>query len=119
MKPAQPEKVEVDKTLADEVIEYKAPQPLKPSLLERPPIDSPLVKLKYSVSPSLQQELNKLSNKSEENSISHSYNMPNEVAVGTSCTNGGCKEVIFIFLKIIHLSFWRFYPIWHQNYRPI
>jgi cysteine/histidine-rich domain-containing protein len=94
VKPVEPEKVEIDKTLTDEVIEYKAPQPLKPSLLERPPFDSPLVKLKYSVSASLQQELNKMSNKSEENSIPHISNMSNEVAVGTSCTNGGCKEVI-------------------------
>jgi len=109
VKPAEPEKVEVDKTLTDEVIEYKAPQPLKPSLLERPPFDSPLVKLKYSVSASLQQELNKLSNKSEENSVSHNYNMSNEVAVGTSCTNGGCKEVIFIFLPLNLI--WRFYPL--------
>lgn len=92
MKPKEPEKVEVEKS--QEVIEYKAPEPIKPSLLERPPFDAPLVKLKYSISSSLQQEMDKVSTNSEKNSVSINNVRSSEIAVGTSCTNGGCREVI-------------------------
>lgn len=92
-KPIEPEKPEVDKSKANEIIEYKAPEPLKPSSLERPPFDSPLVKLKYSISATLQQEIdkNKMNPASNKDVINSSTD--GGVKVGAGCKNGGCQKV--------------------------
>jgi len=91
VKPAEPEKREVDKSTADQVIVQKTPQPLKPSALPRAPFNTPLVKLKSCFSPSLQKELEKL--KEKENESTHSAPAARkEIKVGTLCKNGGCNE---------------------------
>lgn len=93
VKPPEPEKIKIDKSKADEIIEYKAPEPIKPSTLERPPYDSPLVKLKSSISPSLSQELEKKMAQGENASSMVTTPFSDEVKVGALCKNGGCKEV--------------------------
>ncbi len=93
MKPEEPENPEVDKSKASEVIEYKAPEPLKPSSLLRPPFDSPLIKLKYSISASLQQELEKVKATDNSRQIVESNLSSDSIRVGASCKNGGCQQV--------------------------
>ena len=93
-KPAEPEKAEVDKSKANEVIEYKIPEPIKPSTLERPPFESPLTKLKYSVSASLKQELEKAKATEDPNPIVTYSSSSNNIRVGASCKHGGCQLVI-------------------------
>ncbi|XP_057380892.1 cysteine and histidine-rich domain-containing protein 1-like isoform X1 [Daphnia carinata] len=91
-KPVEAEKPEVDKSKASEIIEYKAPEPLKPSTLLRPPFDSPLIKLQYSVSASLQQELEKSkpTDNSSQTAINNSFS--DSIRIGASCKNGGCQQ---------------------------
>lgn len=48
MKPPEPERPAVDKSKADEVVEYKAPPAPVIQALERPAFDSPLVRVKNS-----------------------------------------------------------------------
>ena len=97
MKPQEPEKVE--KTVSLEEIENKVPEPLKQSFLERPPFESPLIRLKSTITATLQQELEKMKPIGIE--VPKSTN--NSVDVGTTCKNGGCKEV-FKKTKIIAIS---------------
>ncbi|GLH11776.1 Cysteine and histidine-rich domain-containing protein [Gryllus bimaculatus] len=89
VKPPEPEKPVVDKSKADEVIEYKAPEPLVREALERPSFDSPLMTLKVDVSPALAQQVQslKLGSNSQETPVS------SEIPIGTPCKNGGCKQV--------------------------
>ncbi|XP_046631656.1 cysteine and histidine-rich domain-containing protein 1-like [Daphnia pulicaria] len=91
-KPVEPEKPEVDKSKASEVIEYKAPEPIKPSSLLRPPFESPLIKLKYSISASLQQELEKVKATDNSSQIVENNFTSDGIRVGASCKNGGCKQ---------------------------
>lgn len=102
-KPVEPEKPEVDKSKASEVIEYKAPEPLKPSTLLRPPFDSPLIKLKYSISASLQQELEKSKATDTTAQTVVNNSSPDSVRVGACCKNGGCQQV-FLFKYLSHNS---------------
>lgn len=60
MKPPEPEKPVVDKSKADEVIEYKAPVPVVASTLERPPFDSPLTLMKPEIANQLQTQFESL-----------------------------------------------------------
>ena len=77
----------------NEVIEYKAPEPLKPSSLERPPFDSPLVKLKHSISATLQQELDKIKANPVAAEIVSLSSSVDGIRVGAGCRNGGCQKV--------------------------
>ena len=93
VKPVEPEKPQVDKSKTDEVIVYQAPQPVKQSLLERPPFDSTLVRLKTAISASLQQELDKLKDVSPAENLTVNVPVVGGIAVGTACKHGACKEV--------------------------
>jgi len=62
----------------------------KPAPLQRPPFDAPLIKLKSTISPSLQKELAKLAEtSSHENIIPVSRK---EITAGTLCKHGGCNQ---------------------------
>ncbi|XP_046391958.1 cysteine and histidine-rich domain-containing protein morgana [Ischnura elegans] len=87
VKPPEPEKPVVDKSKADEVIEYKAPQPLMRPSLKRPPLDAPLVELKPDViAPSL-KPTEVVSAASPQKAVAN-----NELKIGMLCKNRGCKK---------------------------
>lgn len=70
----------------------------KPAPLQRPPFDAPLIKLKSTISPSLQKELAKLAEtSSHENIIPVSRK---EITAGTLCKHGGCNQVSWIDIYI-------------------
>lgn len=92
-KPIEPEKPEIDKSKANEVIEYKTPEPLKPSTLERPPFDSPLIKLKYSISATLQKELDKAKADGSSGVAVKNSSISDGIQIGAGCKNGGCQVV--------------------------
>jgi len=87
VKPVEPEKPAAEKVVE---VPQMMNQPVKPPALERPPFDAPLIKLKTSISPSLQRELGKLveSNPNEGNTPT----LRKEITVGTLCKHGGCNE---------------------------
>ena len=83
-----------DKSKAADIIEYTAPSPIKPSTLERPPFDAPLVRLKSTISASLQKELYKKLEQKENGTLSIQSKVSDGViTAGTLCKNGGCKQV--------------------------
>ncbi|KAK6645104.1 hypothetical protein RUM43_001380 [Polyplax serrata] len=84
VKPPQPEKPEVDKSKAKEVVVCKAPLP-KVSTLERPPFNTPLVKMVPKVSPKLKSQIESIVKQQQETTKN------DEVTVGTNCKNRGCK----------------------------
>ncbi|KAL0281418.1 UNVERIFIED_CONTAM: hypothetical protein PYX00_002409 [Menopon gallinae] len=84
VKPPEPEKPKVEKTKSDEVYEYVAPTP-KVSTLERPPFDSPLVRLKPEISNALKAEIESVAAKKA------NADGEEEVQIGTTCKNSGCK----------------------------
>lgn len=94
VKAPEPEKLEVVKDNPENVNNEKILQPLKPSLLERPPFDSPMIKLKSTISSSLAQELAKIEcDGNVPNKVFNNHSSTNTIEVGTTCKNGGCKEV--------------------------
>lgn len=71
---------------------------MKVKLLQRPPFESPLERLKFSVSSSLVQELAK----ADPDQIEHStITSCSKIKHGTPCLNRGCKEVRKSKWKII------------------
>ncbi len=94
VKAPEPEKSEVVKDNTENIKNEKFLQPLKPSLLERPPFDSPMIKLKSTISSSLAIELAKIEcDGNVPNKVLKNYTSGNTMEVGTTCKNGGCKEV--------------------------
>jgi len=94
VKATEPEKSEVVKDNTENIKNEKFLQPLKPSLLERPPFDSPMIKLKSTISSSLAIELAKIEcDGNVPNKVLKNYTSGNTMEVGTTCKNGGCKEV--------------------------
>ncbi|XP_067011194.1 cysteine and histidine-rich domain-containing protein morgana [Anabrus simplex] len=89
-KPPEPEKPVVDKSKADEVIEYKAPEPT-PKALTRPSFDTPLTELKPEIAPGLSQQAESL--QKADDCIAQDSSVSTAIPVGTSCKNNGCKEV--------------------------
>lgn len=89
VKPPEPEKPVVDKSKADEIIEYKAPKELVRESLERPPYESKLVSLKVDVAPALVQQVQSL----EIGCNSSNLDSTSDIPIGTTCKNGGCKQV--------------------------
>ncbi|PNF28624.1 Cysteine and histidine-rich domain-containing protein [Cryptotermes secundus] len=88
-KPPEAERPPVSKSKSDEVIEYKAPQAPVFESLERPPFESPMVELQVEVSPALVQQVKSLTRPESRNPVG---SKAVEIAVGTSCKNGGCKQ---------------------------
>ncbi|XP_071449282.1 cysteine and histidine-rich domain-containing protein morgana isoform X2 [Hetaerina americana] len=85
----QVEKPIVDKSKADEVIVYKAPQPMVQPSLKRPPLDSQMVDLKPAViAPSLKQSAASV----EVSASSQTAVSQNELQIGMPCKNKGCKQ---------------------------
>jgi len=110
LKPVEPEKPAEEKI----DIPQKKNEPLKPSALERPPFDSPLIKLKSTISPSLQKELAKLeeSNPSGESTPT----AKKEITAGTLCKNGGCNETfVNESSKDLVCNFHPGVPIFHEG----
>ncbi|CAH1404216.1 unnamed protein product [Nezara viridula] len=93
VKPPEPEKPVVDKSLADEVIEVKAPVPIV-NRIKRPPFETPLVVLKPVISPALRDAISNLSGctKDSETNDEDKENSKN-IPIGTTCKNNSCKAV--------------------------
>ncbi|XP_072387948.1 cysteine and histidine-rich domain-containing protein morgana [Diabrotica undecimpunctata] len=85
IKPVEPEKPVVKDIDVNEVIEVK---PIVQAALERPSFNTPLVIMKAEIAPSLQQQLKTLENKQEVKIT----NLSGEIAIGTTCKNGGCGK---------------------------
>ncbi|KAJ8919102.1 hypothetical protein NQ315_012087 [Exocentrus adspersus] len=83
IKPPEPEKPVAKEINNAEVVDVK---PLVRKSLERPPFDSPLVTMKPEIAPSLNQMINANEMKEVQEKGS------DEIVIGTSCKNGGCKE---------------------------
>lgn len=86
VKPAEPENITGNLSKEDErkVIEVRAP--IQESL-PRPPYNTPLVRLKATVASSLEDQLKSLQNTADQNG-----NTGDEVRIGESCKNNGCKN---------------------------
>ncbi|XP_030758109.1 cysteine and histidine-rich domain-containing protein [Sitophilus oryzae] len=81
IKPPEPEKPKQD--VPDvKVVQVK---PIVPTVLKRPPFDTPLVDITPEIAPSLQQQLEKIEQVSDV-----SAKKDTEIAIGTNCKNGGC-----------------------------
>ncbi|KAG8225475.1 hypothetical protein J437_LFUL004476 [Ladona fulva] len=89
VKPPEPEKPAVDRSKADEVIEYRAPLPLVHKSLKRPPLDTPMVELQPAVVASSLSSV-----KASENAGPAVENIAviQELKIGMPCKNKGCKK---------------------------
>ena len=63
-------------------------------MLTRPPFDAPLLKLKSTISASLQQELAKQKENQNASVETKSPQIIGGIQIGARCKNGGCKEVV-------------------------
>lgn len=86
-KPLEPEKPQIDKSKANEIIEVVS-KPSKPeTFLERPPFDAPQLTLSPTISPTLLEQIKGLT-KTE-------IDKPTEetIQIGQSCKNNSCKGI--------------------------
>ncbi|XP_011314762.1 cysteine and histidine-rich domain-containing protein [Fopius arisanus] len=83
-KPPEPEKQKVDKSKADEVIEYRPPVNNQPTL-KRPSFDTPQVTITPTISPTLLEQIKGLT--ANESTAQDDR----KVQVGESCKNKACK----------------------------
>lgn len=83
-KPSEPEKQKVDKSKADEVIEYRPPVSSQVSL-PRPAFDAPQVTLTPTVSQALIDQIKDLT------AVTKTSEGEKPVQVGESCKNTSCK----------------------------
>ncbi|XP_076629491.1 cysteine and histidine rich domain containing protein [Colletes latitarsis] len=87
VKPKEPEKPNVDKSKANEVVTVKV-QPLNNvPVLERPPFDIPQITVTPNVSPMLVEQIKGLTSLQLEN-VSET-----KIEIGQSCKNNACKDV--------------------------
>ncbi|KAJ9586871.1 hypothetical protein L9F63_019553, partial [Diploptera punctata] len=73
----------------------KPPEPERPpapviQALKRPPLNSPLVLMKVDISPALIEQVRSLKRPLGDSKVCKDGD---EIAIGTSCKNGGCKQV--------------------------
>uniref|UniRef100_A0A1B6GUF1 CHORD domain-containing protein n=1 Tax=Cuerna arida TaxID=1464854 RepID=A0A1B6GUF1_9HEMI len=90
-KPEEPQKPVVDKSKADEVIEYRAPKPITEVADIRPSFDSPLTTVTPAVSDVLRKQVASC-NQNSTNTIK-AYDGQGDVPIGTACKNNGCKQI--------------------------
>ncbi|XP_014276642.1 cysteine and histidine-rich domain-containing protein morgana [Halyomorpha halys] len=116
VKPPEPEKPVVDKSLADEVIEVKAPAPVV-NKIKRPPFETPLVVLKPVVSPALRDVILNLSSNTKDCETNdedkeNSQNIP----LGTTCKNNSCK-VVYEGIQSTNetCTYHPGYPVFHEG----
>lgn len=87
VKPIEPEKPKATYENIDEIIEKPVRKPQ--TFMVRPSGDTPLVRIKSTIAPSLKNELVKLKSfDTSEQGNNHNA----EVAVGTTCKNSGCRK---------------------------
>ncbi|EEZ98197.1 cysteine and histidine-rich domain-containing protein morgana [Tribolium castaneum] len=82
VKPPEPEKPAKREADVNEVIEVK---PIVPTAKERPPFDTPMTVMQPEIAPSAQQQVLNISN-------ANTAQNSNEIAIGTTCKNGGCGQ---------------------------
>uniref|UniRef100_A0A0A9W051 Cysteine and histidine-rich domain-containing protein n=1 Tax=Lygus hesperus TaxID=30085 RepID=A0A0A9W051_LYGHE len=92
VKPPEPEKPKIDKSLEEEVIEYRAPTAPEPKPLERPPYDTPMAKMKVSANKALMDQLAALKTSGDHNKVPETGSTT-DIPIGTSCQNNSCKTV--------------------------
>ncbi|XP_076045040.1 cysteine and histidine rich domain containing protein isoform X2 [Oratosquilla oratoria] len=89
-KPEEPEKPKVDKSARDEVIVVEARKPEQ--FMTRPPLNSALVDLRITVTPSLKKALEAEKEKcKEEDGDAAVDELVDGIRVGTTCKNNSCK----------------------------
>lgn len=93
VKPPAPEKQKSNSADKDEVVEYMAPTPVKQEIMERPSEDSPMIHLPVTITPSLQQILDKQKTTTPTEIQTKGQGDDSSVVVGTSCKNAGCKQI--------------------------
>ncbi|KAK9884774.1 hypothetical protein WA026_009004 [Henosepilachna vigintioctopunctata] len=106
IKPPEPQKSKVEVIDKTEVIEVK---PIKPSHLPRPPFDTPLISMKPEIAPSLKQQVNN-------RQIPLETSNSNEIEIGTTCKNGGCKAIYQgSDMSDIKCIYHPGYPVFHEG----
>lgn len=89
VKPIEPEKPK--QTVVEDDVPKIVNKPVKPSPLTRPKFDTELLRLTPTVAPALKEAIDKLN--VADNGAEHKVvAKTTEIAVGTTCKNGGCGE---------------------------